>query len=158
MTSAVLERGPVFAQETEAPAIRELELALARRDPAEPLLLSADQTPHRLPATVAQLLAHLVHELAKGNAVTIVPVHAELTTFQAAELLNVSRPYLVRLLDQGKIPFHRVGTHRRIYAADLLAYRERRRAEQHRMLDEMAQEAQAMGLYHAEPPVLAEDD
>jgi excisionase family DNA binding protein len=138
MATAVLERQPVFAPPAEEPAIRELATLLAEGDAEEPL---------RLPATVRRLLAHLVHELAQGNAVTIVPVHAELTTNQAAELLNISRPYLVRLLDAGKIPFHRVGTHRRIYAADLLAYKARRRAEQHAALDELAREAQELGLY-----------
>jgi excisionase family DNA binding protein len=147
MTSAVQERGPVFAPASEAPALRELQRLLSEGDTGAPALIGSGERHLRLPATVVQLLARLVDELARGNAVTIVPVHAELTTNQAAELLNVSRPYLVRLLDAGAIPFHRVGTHRRVYAADLLGYKERRRAAQHTALDNLAREAQEMGLY-----------
>jgi excisionase family DNA binding protein len=102
-----------------------------------------------LPATLIPLLARVVRELVRGNAITIVPVHAELTTFEAAELLNVSRPYLVRLLDQGKIPYRKVGTHRRILAADLLKFKEGYRAKQRWALAAMAREAQEMGLYNA---------
>jgi excisionase family DNA binding protein len=150
MSSAVLDR-PVFAPAAEQPALRELELALEQRGAVPPVLLGADRQPRELPDTLIPLLARVVRELVRGNAVTIVPVHAELTTFEAAELLNVSRPYLVRLLDQGKIPYRKVGTHRRILAADLLKFKEGYRAKQRRALAEMAREAQEMGLYDAEP-------
>jgi excisionase family DNA binding protein len=147
MATAVAERKPVFAPLSEEPAIRELDLLLAQSGPEQPLLLGLGAQPRQVPETVREILARVVRELAQGNAVTIVPVHAELTTFQAAELLNVSRPYLVRLLDQGKIKYHKVGTHRRILAADLLMFKEGYRAKQHAALDEMAREAQEMGLY-----------
>ena len=100
-----------------------------------------------MPPSVYALLTRVVHELARGNAVTVVPIHAELTTQQAADLLNVSRPFLVKLLEAREIPFHRAGTHRRIRLDDLMAYRERRSRGRRTALAEMAREAQEMGLY-----------
>lgn len=99
-----------------------------------------------LPRQAFELLLELLGQMANGNAVTIVPVHAELTTQQAAEMLNVSRPFLVELLEAGKIPHRKVGTHRRVLAKDLLAYRERDRTARKEALRALTEEAEALGL------------
>ena len=99
---------------------------------------SAPEEPVVLPAAAVRLLGALLTELAKGNAVTLMPHHAELTTREAADLLNVSRPFLVNLLESGQLPHHRVGTHRRVRFADLMIYKRRRDAESEAALRELA--------------------
>ncbi|MDD9947726.1 MAG: helix-turn-helix domain-containing protein [Myxococcales bacterium] len=99
-----------------------------------------------VPREAFDLFLEVLGQLANGHAVTIVPVHAELTTQQAADLLNLSRPYLIRLLDQGEIAYTKVGTHRRIRAEDVMAYKAKRDAEHEEVLDELAAEAQELGL------------
>lgn len=99
-----------------------------------------------LPREAFDLLLGVLGAMAEGNAVTIVPVHTELTTQQAADLLQVSRPHLVQLLDGGQIPFRMVGTHRRVLARDVFKYRDEARAASERAMDEMAAIAQKHGL------------
>lgn len=98
------------------------------------------------PAAV-QLLLHGLQEIAKGNAVSLVPIQAELTTQQAADLLCVSRPYFVKLLDEGQIPYRKVGSYRRVKATDVLAYIKEYQQGASEAMREMVAEAQAMGLY-----------
>jgi excisionase family DNA binding protein len=100
-----------------------------------------------LPAAAVRLLGALLTELAKGNAVTLMPHHAELTTQEAADLLNVSRPFLVNLLESGQLPHHKVGTHRRVRFADLMVYKRRRDAESEAALRELAALSQDAKLY-----------
>ena len=99
-----------------------------------------------VPREAFDLFLEILGQMANGNAVTIVPVHAELTTQQAAELVNVSRPFLIGLLDEGKIPYRLVGTHRRIKFSDLLAYQQQDGAERKNVLDELTAEAEKHGL------------
>ncbi len=99
-----------------------------------------------IPQEAFELLLEVLGQMANGNAVTVVPVHAELTTQQAAELLNVSRPFLIGLLDSGKIPFRLVGAHRRVRLADLAAYQEADERQRHAVLDELTNDAQKHGL------------
>jgi excisionase family DNA binding protein len=102
--------------------------------------------PITVPSAAFRLLLIILAEMAKGNAVRVIPHHAELTTGEAAELLNVSRPFVVRLLDEGQIPSHRVGTHRRVLFKDVMAYRDEHYRARSKILDEMAAIDQELGL------------
>ncbi len=99
-----------------------------------------------LPRAAVALLRDLLTEMAQGRAVNLIPVHAELTTQQAADLLNVSRPHLVKLVDQNKIPYSMVGTHRRIRLQDLLDYQQRQQDDSGEALNELAKQAQEIDL------------
>ena len=99
-----------------------------------------------VPFFAIHMLADILAQMAQGNAVTLVPIEHTLTTQQAADLLSVSRPYLVNLLETGKIAFTKVGRHRRIKYQDLLTYMERIDEESRQALDELSREAQALGM------------
>jgi excisionase family DNA binding protein len=100
-----------------------------------------------VPAPVDRALRTVVEALATGDAVTVVPLHQQLTTTQAARLLEVSRPTLISLLKRGEIPFSLTGSHRRVRLADVLAYRARRLARATTHLDAILAEAQGTGGY-----------
>lgn len=95
-----------------------------------------------LPRQALNLLRDLLADMAQGNAVTIVPMHAEMTTQQAADILNVSRPHLVKLLENGSLAFTKVGTHRRIRFEDLMAYKSKVKKESTDAMDELVKQAQ----------------
>lgn len=103
-----------------------------------------------VPREVADLIAEILAQLAAGRVVVAYPMHAELTTQQAADFLNVSRPHLVKLADEGVIPHHKVGTHRRVYFKDVLAHRARQEEESRAALDELSRVSEELGLYDDE--------
>ena len=128
---------------------RQLTKILAAKKNSVRILVQADGRKEEavaIPLAAFRLLTNVLTEMAKGNAVALIPVHAELTTQQAADLLNVSRPYLIELLEKGAIPFRKVGTHRRVLFQDVMAYK--RRSDQARLkaLEELSALDQELGF------------
>jgi len=91
-----------------------------------------------LPGHVLQLLLDVLSEISKGNAISLIPHHQEVSTQEAANLLNVSRPFLVSLVEKGEIPFRKVGAHRRVLLTDVLAYKEKTDGLRTQALNELA--------------------
>jgi excisionase family DNA binding protein len=104
-----------------------------------------------IPAVAVQVLAKVLQEISKGNAVTLVPENAELSTNEAADLLSISRPFLIKnFLDRGIVPCRRVGNHRRIRYADILTYLEEERKNGEKILTELMAYSEEIGLYDLE--------
>ncbi|MEJ2044577.1 MAG: helix-turn-helix domain-containing protein [Reinekea sp.] len=99
-----------------------------------------------LPANALRLLKDILQQMAAGNGVSVIPQHAELTTQEAANMLNVSRPYLVKLLESGEIPFSKAGTHRRILFSDLMEYQKKTKQQTKESLDALAASAQELDM------------
>jgi excisionase family DNA binding protein len=100
-----------------------------------------------IPQQVSELLLVILKNLQSGKAISIVPEQQQLTTQRAANILGVSRPFFVGLLEAGKIPYHRVGSHRRVYLRELLEYKRRRDAARHEAIDNMARAELEAGTY-----------
>lgn len=113
-------------------------LVNARTDTGALEIQGEDGAPIRLAPAIADLMIDMLGHLSRGDMVTLVPTGAMLTTQQAADILNVSRPYLSKLLKEGEIPHIPVGSHRRVMHADLMSYKERRDAGRSAALDELA--------------------
>lgn len=149
MTVSVLKIPTTKDSEQAQAAVRALS-GFLRRKSVRTIRMQPEGTKEEVSVSVPreafELFLDILGEMANGNAVSIVPVHAELTTQQAADMLNVSRPFLVGLLDERKIPFRMVGTHRRVKVADLVAYKDKDTAYRKSVLDELAAEAQKHGL------------
>ncbi|MDR1431319.1 MAG: excisionase family DNA-binding protein [Propionibacteriaceae bacterium] len=111
------------------------------------VLTAADGASTELPEEVYTVITQAVDALADGSAVTVAPVAAKLSTTQAADVLGVSRPTLIKMLDDGKIPFEQLNVHRTLQLADVLAFKERRRAKRRAFLDRLTRESVADGTY-----------
>jgi len=128
---------------------RALSACLQSRGESQQIEIVDDQGvthPVRVPVSALRLLVDVLTEIGEGNAVSVMPIHAELTTQDAADVLNVSRPFLVQLLERGEIPFHKVGTHRRVRYPDVMAYKERIDAERSKALDMLAAQGQELEM------------
>ena len=151
MSSAMLktvESG--LLPEADIEAARDASRALARLGSRGGVHVQAEEGGERqdfvLPATAVRLLTDMLSLLAQGRSVVVMPEDAELTTQQAADMLNVSRPYLVRLLEDGTLAHHKTGTHRRVRLHDLMAYRTQRAAESQAALEELTRQAQELKM------------
>ena len=148
MAAAVL--GPIRLSETEDEHVRALQKIMESGHAA---LVGPDGNAQPLPNEVHALFLRVLEVLRAGQAISIVPHMQEMTTQEAANLLGMSRQYLVQLIDRGEIQFHRVGTHRRIYLKDLLRFKERRDRERSVALSELTRLSLEAGLY--DDPVAA---
>jgi excisionase family DNA binding protein len=112
---------------------------------------SGREHPIELPAGAVALLMDILEAMAAGRGVTIIPENAELTTVQAANLLNVSRPFLIKLLDEKAIPHRLVGRHRRVLMDDVMAYKSAIDREREAVLDQLTAEAQEHDMGYSHP-------
>lgn len=115
-------------------------------------VMDAEQEqPLELPASAVALLMDILEAMAAGRGISLIPDNAELTTVEAADVLNVSRPYLIKLLTEGALPHRKVGKHRRIRMEDVMAYKSLIDREREAVLDRLAADAQENDMGYARP-------
>lgn len=144
-------RPPSDAESEQAQiAVQTLAKMLKRtKRTALSISIHPDKSPEEtvsVPREAFEMFIQVLSHMANGAAVTIVPVNAELTTQQAAELLNVSRPFVVQLIEEGKLPARKVGTRRRVRCSDLMTFKQKDDAERKRALAELVEDAEDLGL------------
>ena len=141
-------RVPVAVPDRDPKQVLDLYRKLQR---SRAKLVGPDGNPQNLPVSLYEFLVNLIAGLCEGQMVAIVHTEAQLTTVEAARMLGVSRQFLINLLDRDEIPFHMVGSHRRIYVRHLLAYKAKRDTKRRRILDELTRAEAEDGLYDLEP-------
>ena len=117
--------------------------------PGPPKLVGPDGEEHVLPGEVFEVLREVVSAMAEGKAVTVAPIHQQLTTQEVADFLRIRRPALIELLDAGEIPYEHVGRHRRVRLIDALEYRNLRSERRREALDELVSVSESAGMYEA---------
>lgn len=144
-------RQPIMPSDSEI-SQAQASLILLKQDRSDTHFAIGSPSGLKVPLTEAafDLLLNVLTEMSRGNAVLVVPINAELTTQEAADLLNVSRPYLVRLLEQEKIPFHMVGRHRRILFKDLMQFRQQSKRARFKATQDLTQMDDDQGIGLAE--------
>ncbi len=147
-TEAVLNRVDIPARE-QAEIVQLYRNALLSGSEAQ--LISPNKEIRKLPAPVYKLLVQILKDLSEGLSVTILQERSGLTTVQAAKMLGVSRQFFVNLLEKGEIPYHKVGTHRRVFPKDLIIYSEARNKSRRAVLREMVRAESESGVYDVVP-------
>ena len=128
-----------------AESSRLLGAALGHSDSARIRVIDGEQD-ITVPLSAMRMLVDILAHMAEGEAISLIPQHAELTTQQAADFMNVSRPYFVKLLDNGELPHHKVGSHRRVFFRDLFIYKEQSMVDRKKVMEELAAQAQELDM------------
>ncbi|MEZ2228194.1 helix-turn-helix domain-containing protein [Microcoleus sp.] len=136
----------VILQEKEQESIAQLAQILSRES-AQLKLVESNGKEIIIPPSVYKLLGQVVGAMASGQAISLVLHNRELTTQEAADILNVSRPFLVKLLEKGEIPYIKVGSHRRILFQHLMTYKQQRKVQRRQLLDQLIEMTEEAGLY-----------
>jgi excisionase family DNA binding protein len=147
MEKSIESANPIFNPDLDREKIRLLENMLAK---AHPKLVGIDGEEITLPDSLYDLIRYVIHMMLEGQAFSIVPCDRYLTTQEAANLLNVSRPYLYSILDKGDLAYEMVGTHRRIRVEDLLEYKQKRDSQRRQALSKLTSISQELGFYAEE--------
>lgn len=152
MAALLYENEPIIPKEHDialaSQSSKELAALFPKKEKDFHMLVKVNnhETQITFPFSAIKLLLQILTQMAEGNAVTLIPIHAELTTQEAANLLNVSRPFLIKLLEKGQIPFHKIGTHRRIRFIDLIHFKANSNKASQKALDELVKQAQELDL------------
>jgi excisionase family DNA binding protein len=141
-----LDPDEAHLQEGAAALARQLRLLRGGDAGGPPRLVTSDGEELDVPPALFGLLVSVAEELGRGTGVSVLPLHRQLTTSEAAQLLNVSRPHVISLLERGELPFEKVGTHRRVRLADVLAYRQAQDRRRREALDDMVRQGEDLGL------------
>lgn len=138
-------------QETAMESYQALSATLEKLESKNPEIeIEETHEKIRVPLKALKLLAKILKATSQGKPISIVPIATEMTTQAAAELLGCSRPHLVKLLESGKIPFTKVGRHRRVKFEDVMDYKKKKRAEREALLIEIMKEDEESGLYESQ--------
>lgn len=144
--NALLDKPETVIPTKEDSALATASSRVLSKSKEKELRVQVDGETIALPKAVTRLLSHLLVEMSQGNAVTVIPIHAEMTTQEAADYLNVSRPYFVSLLQANKIAYRMVGTHRRVKFEDLHSFKLAQEVKSNEALDQLAAQAQELGM------------
>jgi excisionase family DNA binding protein len=145
MSAMTLDPDEAHLQESAAALVRRLR-RLRGGEGAPLRLVTAEGEEVDVPPALFGLLVSVAEELERGNGVSVLPLHRQLTTSEAAQLLNVSRPHVITLLERGEMPFEKVGTHRRVRLADVLAYQATQDRRRREALEDMVRQGEDLGL------------
>lgn len=146
---AILEKPSRLEQQMASNSLDNIARAFEKKGPVRDgvtIRIQESSTDITIPRKALELLQFILSSMAQGKAVSLIPSDSEVTTQQAADMLNVSRPHLVKLLEQGALPFKKVGSHRRILLEDLLAYEAKQARQREHQLQLLADQAQELNL------------